>query len=145
MSRGCLERPPCVLKPCETKCPFCRGEWQKIFLPVNKVKVIRFLECDTFQKQMGTLVASGDNIVNSLWEKEEKWRLPDIFGKKTVKRGNVDAFFCQLIATKIIELRPTSNGLVWHYGRSRDLSTAESRETILNYKQDASWVGIRTI
>ena len=141
MSHGKLETPTSDIERCGDKCPVCRGDWHKTFLKVDKVKVIRFLECDSFQKQMGTLVASGDNVVDILW-RDEKWRMKDIF-RCNVKKSHVDALFLQLIAKKIIELRHTSNGLVWVLGRVQDPSTTETRETILNYKQKNNWVGLR--
>lgn len=141
MSRGILETPPVQLEKCGTKCPVCTGAWHKIFLAVNKAKLVNFLECEPFQKQMGMLVAKGDNIVDILWS-VEKWRIEEIFGCK-VKKSKIDALFLQLIATSILELKHTTNGLVWSYGRTSDPSTSDVRQTILNYKQDRHWVGIR--
>ena len=141
LSCGRVERPPptnrCI--NCGTKCAMCTGAWSDIFLPVKKERVIRFLESDYFGKRV-PLLADRANIVDVLWS-GEKWRVADIYGKKSVSRFNVDGLFLQLIATKILTLENLKQGLTWTLGRITD--STNTRETLLRYKLDSSWEGMR--
>ena len=108
---------------------------------MKKDRVVRFLESEYFGKRV-PLLAEGANIINVLWS-GEKWRVADIFGKKTIARFNVDGLFLQLIATKILELENLKQGLTWTLGRVKD--PTNTRETMARYKLDATWVGMRLL
>lgn len=70
----------------------------------------------------------------------EKWRIEDIYGRKTVPKSSVDGLFLQLIASGIIVLKKEIAGLVWNLGRTVD--PMNPRETILNYRNASNWNGI---
>lgn len=134
--------PPIICTPCGDKCPICTGAWEKIFRKVDKAQVILFLESETFSKKVHTLEVKGDNVVDLLWKGEEKWRLEEIYRRKSLDRFNIVGLFLQLVGTKILELHNTSRGLTWSLGRSPHPN--HKREKILNYKVDSNWAGIHT-
>ena len=130
--------------PCGTSCPICTKSWQKIFWHVHREKVIKFFECESFQRAIYSIKAKGDNIINTLWKVNgsKRWRVEKIHGIKSVDRFHIDALFLQLLRTKMIELNQTSCGLAWSFGQSPDQHNNLKR--ILNYNVDSSWMGMDT-
>ena len=84
------------------------------------------------------MTAERDNIVRILWTEKQKWRVEEIYGKKTVAKYNVEALFLQLIASRMIELKRINNIMTWVMGRSPD--PEDRRETVLNHELDNSWL-----
>ena len=136
----CMPLPPNAGTPCKTKCPICTGEWGKIFRRVHKGQIIRFLESDTFSRQVHLLEVRGDNIEDILRKGDEKWRIEAIYGRKTVEKCNIYGLFLQLTVTGILELNHATRGLSWSLGRSPD--PTDTRERVLNYKIDSKFDGI---
>ena len=130
LSAGEVEPPPvqCIIqKRCMDKCGICTGAWSKTFLRVNKDSVVRFLESHHFSKEV-PLIARNDNVVGILW-KGERWRIEEIYGKKSVNKTVVSALFLQLTATKILELVNTKDGLAWKLGHGEGSTATASGMT----------------
>ena len=117
-------------------CPRCSRTWAKIFLPIRKSKLIKLFE-STYWHSSVPLVADKDNIVHVLLGKTSKWRIEDIYGKKTVAKYNVDALFLQLISLNILVLNKVDDKLIWMLGQKPDPD--KSCDSILNYQMNDTW------
>ena len=112
------------------KCGICTGAWFKTFLRVNKDSVVQFLKSHHFSKEV-PLIARNNNVVDVLW-KGERWRIEEIYGKKSVNKTVVSALFLQLTAAKILELVNTKDGIAWKMRCVR--CPTNNRDTIRNTK-----------
>ena len=121
---------------CSDMCPRCSRTGAKIFLPIRKSKLIKLFESTHWHGSV-PLVVDKDNIVNVLWGKTPKWRVEEIYGKKTVVKFNVDALFLQLIASNILVLHKVDDKLIWMLGRKPDPN--KPRDSILNYQMNDTW------
>ena len=87
---------------------------------------MQFLKSHHFSKEV-PLIARNNNVVDVLW-KGERWRIEEIYGKKSVNKTVASALFLQLTAVKMLELVNTKNGLIWKLGRVR--CPTNNRDTI---------------
>ena len=115
-------------RPCGKCCPICTKDWHKTFLTVDRVHVVRFLR-------------HLDRKLNLLWNnKDEKWRLKDIFRTNNIAKYNVDSLFLQLIASGMILLSKLDGKLQWTVGE-RIIYTHGKDFTLVCDETD-SWIGI---
>ena len=70
-------------------------------------------------------------------QKNKKWRIEEIYGKKTVGKFNVEGLFLQMIASRMLELKRCNDHVSWILGRTPDPN--DPRETILNYEIETNW------
>ena len=90
-------------EPCKSQCYVCNKKYEKYILPIVHEGTIEFLGSSHFGKVLRDNKLSYDEpdaIINSLWDSDD-WR-EKVFGKKTVAKYNVTAFFFQLIAARIL-------------------------------------------
>ena len=106
-------------------------------LPIVYEGALAFLESEYFsaRETMPYRITydAYDDMTNKLWESAD-WR-KNVFGVKTVTKYNVNAFFFQLIGTRILSFEWTnaSTGLVCVFG------TDVNNQFL--YKQPHSWKG----
>ena len=109
MAMGLLSAPPAIILSCSTQCYVCDGRYKKICLPVVHSGAIQFLDSRqlTDVHLFVLTVANCDEFVDRL-AKDKDWLLW-VFGKESVTRYNVTAFFLQLLATKILSFELVGN------------------------------------
>ena len=92
-------------------------------------------------RKLTPLVAKENNVVDLLWNnKDEKWRLKDIFRTNNIAKYNVDSLFLQLIASGMILLSKLDGKLQWTVGE-RIIYTHGKDFTLVCDETD-SWIGI---
>ena len=99
---GSLVSPPENVLPCETQCYICDKAYQVFILPVIYSGAMEFLESRRFNNKMpiDLTMENYESFVGKL-AKDKDWLLK-VFGKETVSRYQVTAFYFQLFTARII-------------------------------------------
>ena len=91
--------------PCETQCYISDKAYQVFILPVIYSGAMNFLESRRFNDKMpiDLTMENYDSFVGKL-AKDKDWLLK-VFGKETVSRYQVTAFYFQLLTARIISFK----------------------------------------
>lgn len=108
MAQGELSVYPCIMKGCETQCFVCDGSYESYILPVIYDGALEFLQSRRVSDCMPFEInpKNCEEVLDLLF-KDNDW-LIRVFGKASVKKYNVAAFFFQLVGTKILSFERRS-------------------------------------
>ena len=122
---------------CRSNCYVCKGTYEKYILPIVFTGAKDFLASSHFAKFLAKPLSydEPDHVCDSLWGNED-WR-KQVFGKKTVAKYNVHAFFFQLTALRLINFVTVrkSTDVLCVLGRGADDK--------LLYKKKKNWKGLQ--
>ncbi len=124
-----------VIKPCHIMCYVCNKRYEKYFLPVIYEGVVEFLRSRRLQEALcqSITVNECDRLLDTL-RKDKDWLLK-IFGKITVQKYNITAFFLQMIGVRFIIFETRGDAEVVGV-------IAQNDEGLFHYEDKYNWEGI---
>ena len=114
----------------------CKGTYKKYVLPIVYEGAVAFLKSSYFLDRLGKIEVtykSYDCLPSILWDSQD-WR-KTVFGVSSMERFNVNCFFFQLLAAKILTF-------VWKKGASSvGLTLSRDANDNYNFEKLSVWDG----
>ena len=131
MANGVLEDYPCVMEPCGSQCFVCTGDIEKYILPVVFEGAKEFLSsCALTDKTPFLFNFNNTNDLLDLLHNNNDMKLK-VFGKVSIKKYNVAAFFFQCLATNLMSIE-------WESGKVCCVVSRDSNDKCI-YNDIKNW------